>query len=94
MHLTLKFISDVESSDIGDISSVVGNQVKDELPFSLQLGKLGVFPGSRNPKVLWLGIEGQTQQLKIIQKDIDLSLQWIGYSSDDQLYSPHVTDQG
>ena len=41
--------------------------------------------------MLWLGIEGQTKPLKIIQRDIDLSLQRLGYPRDDQLYSPHVT---
>ena len=91
IHLTLKFIGDLESSDVGEVSSVVKNQVKDQVPFSLKLGKLGAFPGLKNPRVLWVGVEGQTKSLQVMQQNIDIRLQKLGYPRDDHLYSPHLT---
>jgi RNA 2',3'-cyclic 3'-phosphodiesterase len=90
-HITLKFLGEVESVQIGHIVSAMQEATRGCQPFSLRLCGLGVFPNELSPRVLWLGIEGDVQRLTSLQGDIESRLARIGFPSDERPYTPHLT---
>ncbi len=90
LHLTLKFLGNVP----GEIESIKAAMVKTTDCFSrfeLSLGRLGVFPNVKKPRVLWAGVEGQTDTLEQLFKVLEIHLQALGWKKERQRFSPHVT---
>jgi RNA 2',3'-cyclic 3'-phosphodiesterase len=56
LHLTLKFLGDVEVSRIDSLSQACTHAARDVQRFELALTDCGTFPPHGKPKVLWLGI--------------------------------------
>ncbi|MGG1659398.1 RNA 2',3'-cyclic phosphodiesterase [Brevibacillus sp. NRS-1366] len=92
LHLTLHFLGDVQDElvpaiceDMDIVSAIIN-------PFSLQVAGFGAFPHADHPRVLWLGLRGQTNPLKqlhlLLGKRFDLHQ---GLSYDRKLYRPHIT---
>ncbi len=71
IHLTLKFFGYVYESDIANISNVVKNSVANMKALMLNVRNLGAFPSVTRPRVLWLGIDGDTDALINLQMEID-----------------------
>src|ERR1700755_932085 len=56
LHITLKFLGDVESARIERLSSAAARAVASIEPFELTIDEPGSFPPHGQPRVLWLGI--------------------------------------
>ncbi|MDK9705759.1 MAG: RNA 2',3'-cyclic phosphodiesterase [Desulforhopalus sp.] len=88
MHLTLKFIGEVEGSRLLDIQ---GALTEISLPeFVLSLRGVGTFPPRGTPRVLWAGVQ-PTDKLTILRQAIDKKLAAIAIPREKQKYSPHLT---
>ncbi len=90
-HLTLKFLGDVPPEEISRITNTLISVTQDISPFSLRLDKLGVFPNIKHPRILWIGIAGDTQQLISLHNNIDSKLKLIGFPSENRAFAPHLT---
>jgi 2'-5' RNA ligase len=88
IHLTVRFIGEVEGATFLDIKTVL-EQVRLE-PFSLALKGVGHFPPRGKPRVLWVGIE-QSQPLQSLKKRIDTTLAGVGLEPEGRKFSPHIT---
>ena len=53
IHLTLKFLGNIEEEKIPELSDAVTQCISDISSFSLTVRTLGAFPNERNPKVIW-----------------------------------------
>jgi 2'-5' RNA ligase len=91
IHLTLKFLGSISKNDILNISGMVEKQTKDVGPLMLNVGTAGTFPDLKRPRVLWLGVGGETERLLILQKKMDTSLEDCGFKSEARTFSPHLT---
>ncbi|NPA93896.1 MAG: RNA 2',3'-cyclic phosphodiesterase [Thermodesulfobacteria bacterium] len=90
-HLTLKFLGDVEESALSSIDNAVKGVVSGYKDFEIGLGRAGVFPHQRSPRVLWLGLTGELNTLGRLQRDIDLSLAPLGFEPEKRTFVPHIT---
>lgn len=88
MHLTLRFIGDVDSTVFKDVREALC-QVRCE-PFSLQLNGIGFFPPHGKPRVLWVGIRKNAELLRLRNR-IESVLVRLGLEPEGRKYSPHVT---
>ncbi len=91
IHLTLKFFGYIYDSDIANISNVVKNSVANMKTLSLNVRNLGAFPSVNRPRVLWLGIDGDTDALINLQMDIDTGLEGYGFKKEERPFRPHLT---
>ncbi|MGA2332554.1 MAG: RNA 2',3'-cyclic phosphodiesterase [Syntrophales bacterium] len=91
MHLTLKFFGYVYESDIENISRVVKDGVANMKALLLNVRNLGAFPSVNRPRVLWLGIDGDTNALISLQVEIDAGFQEYGFKKEDRPFRPHLT---
>ncbi|WP_370867623.1 RNA 2',3'-cyclic phosphodiesterase [Methanolobus sp.] len=86
VHITMKFLGEVSEDKINDISKAL-----DEItyaPFEVSLHGLGVFPKPKFAKVIWLGCEGNFEEL---HKQIETSLSPFDFTADTHGFNAHVT---
>ncbi len=88
LHLTVRFIGEVDGGLFHDIRSEL-EQVKAD-GFPLTLKGLGHFPPRKNPRVLWVGME-KSEPLLALRKKIDGALAGCGITPEKRKFSPHIT---
>jgi 2'-5' RNA ligase len=91
MHLTLKFFGQVVVPRIESINEAAARVVKKFEPFDLLVKGSGAFPGMRQPRVLWIGIEDQSGQLAELQQLLDAECAREGFSKEQRAFRPHLT---
>ena len=90
-HLTLKFFGDISTEDVNNICSAVQNRIVLEPPLNLKIEKIGVFPDTRRPRVLWCGVTGDTEKLSVLQKKLDVDFANIGFPRENRPFQAHLT---
>lgn len=91
IHLTLKFLGDVDEEKIDEIADAVSNVCNGISSLELNLGDSGAFPNFKRPRVYWIGIEEPTGQLLALQADIEKELEKFGYAKENRKFFPHLT---
>jgi 2'-5' RNA ligase len=91
IHLTLKFLGDVEEIKIKKIAKAVFKTVEGHSPISIKAKGIGVFPGIRRPRVLWVGLAGQLEALVGLQQTLDENLIMLGFSREERPFKGHLT---
>ena len=91
LHLTLKFLGDVPTARIGDVSAAACAAVRASGPFELILGGSGVFPTKGKPSVLWIGVEDPKGGLHKVQQALEEECDARGFTRDLRAYHPHLT---
>jgi len=90
IHLTLKFLGDLPASHVDFIKQMLSQEAAKHRRFDLQLGGLGAFPNSNQPRVLWLGLQA-SPALSALQRDIEAAAERLGYQKEQRAFSPHLT---
>jgi 2'-5' RNA ligase len=91
MHLTVRFLGDTATSKLPAISGGL-DQVTSKLnSFVLRLDKLGCFPNRKRPRVIWVGLHGDTTSLRSLHKGIESLLAPIGWEPENRPFRPHLT---
>ncbi|TYO97279.1 RNA 2',3'-cyclic phosphodiesterase [Desulfallas thermosapovorans] len=90
LHLTVKFLGDVEDARIDEIVRVVDEAVHGTGGFELQLSGLGFFPGPRRPRVIWVGVHGEVQKFHRLYRRVEECMTALGWA-DGQNFAPHLT---
>jgi 2'-5' RNA ligase len=91
IHLTLKFLGNIEAADTENVGRAVLEASKEYTPLSLQAKGIGVFPGIKRPRVVWVGIAGQLETLVGLQKTLDKNLEAIGFPKEKRPFKGHLT---
>ena len=90
IHLTLKFLGDVEEESLQDVVEATGRAASRVGPFGVSLGGAGAFPSARRPRVLWLGVEAD-RALFDLQGALEEELSELGFERERRRFKPHVT---
>jgi RNA 2',3'-cyclic 3'-phosphodiesterase len=90
IHVTLKFLGDVEDRREGDLRSALGRAVAGAHALPLALGGFGVFPDFRRPRVIWTGIAPEPA-LEILQDKVEREFTPLGFPTEARAFRPHVT---
>ena len=91
MHLTLKFLGEIQESSTENVIAVCKEVCCLHRGFSLSLNGTGIFPNLRRPRVLWIGIGGETDFLCKLQNSIETALEKKGFPREDRVFTPHLT---
>ena len=90
IHLTLKFLGEVESEKIDAISQVIQAESRLIKPFEVSASGAGAFPNLRRPRVVWIGVQ-TPPVLAELAAAIDRGTQQLGFPGEDRAFSPHLT---
>ena len=91
VHLTLKFLGNVPGNQITEITEAMKEAVYGISPFRLEVSGLGAFPEMAQPRVIWVGISGETGKLLDLQQRVDSKLVPLGFARENQSFVPHLT---
>ena len=91
IHLTLKFLGPVSEETLEKVAQAVQPVVAARDAFDLQVQGLGCFPSSRNPRVVWVGIEQGKGEAAALQKLIEEKTADLGFPPESRPFSPHLT---
>ena len=87
LHLTLRFIGEVDGREAADIDEALSAISAPSFP--LLLKAVGSF-GGKTARDLWAGV-APSESLKHLQRKIESALQRIGLEPDGRKFVPHVT---
>jgi 2'-5' RNA ligase len=87
MHLTLRFIGEVDGREAAAIDDALATIAAPA--FELALKGVGSF-GGKHPRDLWAGVRA-CEPLQHLQRKIESALQRIGLEPDGRKFTPHVT---
>lgn len=88
LHLTLKFIGEVEGSRLLDIREALTEIFIPK--FSISLKGVGTFPPRGIPRILWVGID-TGEHLLPLRNSIEKTLAVINIPRERKKYIPHLT---
>jgi len=91
MHLTLKFLGEVEEKRIPKIERALDMAVDGVTTFVLSVSGMGIFPDLRRPRVAWIGLKEEGNDLIKLHKGVEEELKKIGFPSEERRFTPHIT---
>ena len=87
LHLTLKFVGEVDGGVFQDVINALGEVASE--PFDLTLKGVGHFPPRRVPEVLWVGV-AKNDLLVQLRNRVESALARIGLARETRKFAPHV----
>lgn len=91
IHLTLKFLGDVDAGRVDDLGRALQQAVEPLEPFELHLAGTGTFPEGRRPSVVWAGLGGDLQALTRLQDMVESAMVAQGFEAEARAFQPHLT---
>jgi len=91
IHLTLKFLGEIDPARVPQLVESLKNFSAGVLPFKLSLRGLGGFPNLRSPRVIWCGVEGETDNLLLLQERVEKACADLGFPPENRPFHPHLT---
>ncbi len=90
IHLTLKFIGDVEPATYKKIEETLSGNDYPVDPFTVRIAGIGKFGKEQELNILWAGIT-PSQKLESLFRDIESRLHGVGIPKDNRPFKPHIT---
>jgi 2'-5' RNA ligase len=87
LHLTLRFIGEVERHQAEDVAAALGSVRHGT--FEIALSGVGSF-GRHGKGALWAGVKPH-DELKPLHKKLDQALARVGIAPENRAYHPHIT---
>ena len=81
----------LDPADIDKIGRALSDAAADFAPATLAVGGIGFFPGLKRPRVIWVGLGGQTQLLIELQRKLEDNLAAIGFPKEKRPFKGHLT---
>jgi 2'-5' RNA ligase len=87
LHLTLRFIGEVDRHVAGDIHAALGSV--HHAPFALALNGIGSFDRRGHPGVVWAGVTPH-EQVRVLHHKVDAALRHAALPPDERAFLPHI----
>ncbi len=91
IHLTLKFLGDIEIRAVDRIEQAMTEAVNGIESFDLTTRQLGVFPNPQRVQVVWVGLGGEIDVLNNLYCRLENSMAGIGFPPEKRGFKPHLT---
>ena len=84
MHLSLKFVGDVDAREMHQVCGAVKEATQGVKPFKLKIHGTGAFPNAERPRTIWLGAGEGGEQVGELAERLERG-QFTGYGLDSLL---------
>ena len=97
IHLTIKFLGDMDESVIGPMRAAIVQAMEGHRTIQVPLERLGVFPRPQQPRVLWVGPSVSWEQgddakrLAALHRAVEACSQAVGFAPEGRSLSSHLT---
>jgi len=90
LHITLKFLGEIEQSKLPDICNVVDSACADMAKIGIAVSHFEAFPNLSRPRVLYTRFD-ESEHINKLQQSIDSGLTDYGFPAEIRKFIPHVT---
>jgi 2'-5' RNA ligase len=91
LHITLYFLGDISPERVALVKRSMREAASGIGPFSLAAVGGGAFPGTRNPRVFWVGLLEPLELVRQLQQNMVNALSGAGFPREDRPFHPHIT---
>ncbi len=91
IHLTLKFLGNVSPDRIDRIGAAMTAATAEFSPVTLAIRGIGVFPGIKRPRVIWVGLGGDIRSLLALHSRLEQELAEAEFPRDKRSFKAHLT---
>lgn len=92
IHVTLKFIGEVDASMVSVIETAIGEMTRPLFPFEFRTQGCGAFPDLASARIIWAGLDTQgAEVMSLLHQTLERGLDEIGIVPDPREYRPHIT---
>ena len=91
IHLTMVFMGNVPLGHIEPIGEAAEKVCQGYGPFAISIKGAGVFSSRRNPRVLWIGLEGDLERMTHFRDALQKRLRPFGIKQEKRRFRPHLT---
>jgi RNA 2',3'-cyclic 3'-phosphodiesterase len=88
LHLTLRFLGDVETPAANDLAAALGRL--DGPAFDLHVEGVGTFDRRGSPKALWARVP-PTLELEALRQRVERACEATGLGNETRRFTPHIT---
>ncbi len=90
MHLTLKFLGEVDPGRIDAVKEALKAAARGIGPLTITAGGVGGFPSLKSPRVVWVGVADDAG-LSRLASNIEDALSGLGFERETRGFHPHLT---
>ena len=91
LHLTLRFLGETDKAQRLQLQNGLAAIANRQKAFTLAPSRLGSFRSWSNLRILWVGIEGESDALQEVQVEVEALARRVGFSPERNRFSPHIT---
>ena len=97
MHLTIKFLGDMDEQLLDPLLGVVERAIGSQPSVNVPLERLGAFPSPQSPRVLWVGPSEhwergtEAKRMVEVRGAIEEAGESLGFLREAKPFSPHLT---
>ena len=91
LHITLNFLGEIAPERVPLVEREMRSVASGIDPFSLTAEGGGAFPGTRNPRVLWVGFLEPLELVRQLQQNMEDALSRAGFPRENRPFHPHIT---
>ncbi len=91
LHLTVQFLGNVAGDRVPVVTDALSRAAAGTTPFRLEFSGVGMFPSKHRPRVLWVGVSGETGVLSRLHRRVQQEMGHIGFEPEKRRFSPHLT---
>ena len=91
LHLTLRFLGDVDAESVPALSEAVTRCAAAARPFEVALGGIGGFQRLRAMRVIWMSVAGELGPLTELYRSLEDELERAGFPRERRQFRPHIT---
>ena len=91
MHLTILFLGNLDEDTIQGLKETATVVAKQFPALTIRLNGIGVFPHVRRPRVIWAGLDGDTERLSDLRDRLQKELKGLGLQQEKRPLRAHLT---
>ncbi|HNM78685.1 MAG TPA: RNA 2',3'-cyclic phosphodiesterase [Tepidiformaceae bacterium] len=91
VHVTLKFLGEVNTKKLPAIKLAIQEAVVGHSPFELEFSTIGTFGGREGLRIMWVGIAGDVLRLEALVRAVNAALAVVGFEPERRPFRPHLT---
>lgn len=91
LHVTLKFLGDVQEERISEVCTLVRQAAASVRAFDYDVRGLSVSPTHGPLRMVWGNIEDNSGLMGVLHDQLDAALSGIGFKEENRQFRPHIT---
>ncbi|MGD0116161.1 MAG: RNA 2',3'-cyclic phosphodiesterase [Dehalococcoidia bacterium] len=91
IHLTLKFLGSVAPDRAQRVADALAAAIVEPFTLALRFDRLGSFGGRMRLRVVWVGLEGDVEELAALAETVEKALRPLGFPRENRPFAPHLT---